>query len=374
MKENEAIKEFLINISQSDLKGHGVYDIFNSPFLKFFEKFKIKVLNVAITQLFKRCPLNLHSLFRIGKTINPKSLGLLLKGAIINKDKGFQEKLIEKIISLRNAEFKNCCWGYNFDVWTMRGGLFPKDYPNAIVTYFIGEALLDYYEKVSPDEEIKEMLLSINRFFLEDIKRSYTDYGLCFSYSPIDSQQIYNASALISKYLHRCGNLFSLSENKEHVRKAIDFLLAVQNKDGSWYYGSKESQKWIDSFHTEYILEFFDSVLDILSDDEFMKYQRAKKFYFDRFVVDKVLCNYYPDSTFPINIHSVASRIIYNVCNKRNRQAGRLVDWVFANMYNKNKQGFYYEKHKLYTNKNIYFRWNNAWMYLALSLYINGKY
>ena len=55
-------------------------------------------------------------------------------------------------------------------------------------------------------------------------------------------------------------------------------------------------------------------------------------------------------------------------------EAEKIIDWTFRNLYNSRKQSFYFEKRKYFVNKNIYHRWNQAWMYLALSCDINKEY
>jgi len=346
-----------------------VYDSFNSPILNPISKLNIKIVNVIITQFFKQIPLNIRDFLGVKKSINPKSLGLILKARLLfsNTEDDLKE-IYDIIMSCKNNDFKNLCWGYNWDYYTLRGGTFPKYFPNAIVTYFIGDALIDYYLKY-PSKELENNLFSIRKYFLEDINRTTRNNGICFSYSSLDNKEIYNASALISRFLYRLNEIFKIG-GSEIIEMSINYLISVQNDDGSWFYGYAPNQKWIDSFHTEYMLEFF----NILSEANVEKYnlkkriKKANEYYLNTFFLDEV-CNYFPDKKYPINIHSIASRIIYLSNINKLDESEKIIDWTFRNLYNSRKQSFYFEKRKYFVNKNIYHRWNQAWMYLALSCY-----
>lgn len=370
---NSEIDSFLNFLESNNYEGYSVYDAFNSPFLKIFERLNSKLLNVLITQIFKRTPFNIRKIFGVKKSVNPKSLGLILKGMVLlNKPKYKLYETHDLIISFSNKNFKNLCWGYNWDYYTLRGGTFPKDFPNAIVTYFIGDAFIELYKK-HPTDQLKSELISIRAYFLDDINITERNFGICFSYSSIDNKEIYNASALISKFLYETNKLFSIDDSKL-LGKSISYLKHVQNKDGSWYYGFENNQKWIDSFHTQYNLDFFETLdRDTIKEFDLEKLiEKGNTYYLDNFYLNNK-CNYFPNKEYPINIHSVACRIIYLCKNNFLNQAEEIIDWSFNNLYNYKKNVFYFEKNRYYTNKNVYHRWNQSWMYLALSTYKSIK-
>ena len=81
------------------------------------------------------------------------------------------------------------------------------------------------------------------------------------------------------------------------------------------------------------------------------------------------ICNYFPGKTYPINIHSVASMIIFLSRYDQKSRCQPIIEWVFDHLHNEKRKVFYFERKKYYTNKNVYHRWNQSWMYLALSYY-----
>jgi len=52
------------------------------------------------------------------------------------------------------------------------------------------------------------------------------------------------------------------------------------------------------------------------------------------------------------------------------RTAERITRWTMDNLMSKKKGYFYYQKWPLYTNRIAYFRWAQAWMLLALAIYL----
>jgi hypothetical protein len=91
-KMDNEIRQFLNDFSQASFEGYSVYDAFNSQILKFISKANVHIINVLITQFFKRFPLNVRWIFGVKKTVNPKILGLALKCAVLAGD----QKLIER--------------------------------------------------------------------------------------------------------------------------------------------------------------------------------------------------------------------------------------------------------------------------------------
>lgn len=365
---DESILDFVQHYESSSFEGYSVYDGFNSP-LRHLLRLNSNLLNTSVIQFFKLFPRNVRPLFFVQQGVNPKSLGLALEGAVIRgADAEFVERVLSSILETR-SEFTNCSWGYNWPTWTLRGGRFPKDYPNAVVTYFVANGLLELYSR-APDDRLARMIESTERFFLEDVNRTEDASGTCFSYSPMDRRVIYNASALITRFLIRKNVVFEEEENLPLIDSCISFLASRQNADGSWYYGDESSQKWIDSFHTEYMLELF--MEPYASDRYAAEYEKGKAFYLDNFLSKKKICNYFPGRVYPVNVHSVASMLIFLAKCGLWSDAKPIVDWAFRNLYDFQGKQFFFEKRRFYTNRNVYHRWNQSWMYLALS-YVSGS-
>src|SRR5262249_4439344 len=96
--------------------------------------------------------------------------------------------------------------------------------------------------------------------------------------------QIYNANFLAAALVAR---LWKLTGDKRFVSPALRVArcsVLEQQKDGSWFYGESESQKWIDNFHTGYNLSGLRSLSRSLGTDEFDEnIERGFRFYRENF-------------------------------------------------------------------------------------------
>ncbi len=366
---------------KKDFKGWDLYDGLNS---RFFLKSPLKnsrLLRLFWIQLFKHSPVNLRGIFFIPQTHNPKGLALFLSGyANMYKifgnitDKEKIDYLLDKLLSLQNKEHSNACWGYNFH-WQSRSFFLPKFTPNAVVTTFVGNALLDVYE-ITEEDRLLEICRSICDFILNDLNKTYDDKrNFCFSYSTLDKSQIFNASLLTSRFLARVYHFTNDIILKEASKKSVQFCVNHQNKDGSWYYGLANNQKWIDSFHTGYNLEaIYDYQLytkDRIYNDSFDK---GLRYYLSTFFHKKGISRYYASSTYPfVDIHSIAELIVLYAktgsFNEKYNLVNSILGRVIENMQHQDGY-FYHQATRHYKIKIPYIRWCQAWMFYALSWYI----
>jgi hypothetical protein len=96
-------------------------------------------------------------------------------------------------------------------------------------------------------------------------------------------------------------------------------------------------------------------------------------FYLNNFFLPDGTPKYYHNKTYPVDIHSPAQFIVAlcksDKLNKHRDLADRVLNWTISNMQDPSGY-FYYQKHRLYTNKISYMRWSNTFMFNALSLYL----
>ena len=148
--------------------------------------------------------------------------------------------------------------------------------------------------------------------------------------------------------------------------------LSAQRPDGLWPYGRGSGLEWVDTFHTAYVL---DGLAELAADDHDSdlgdSLHRGFEAYLARFFTATGLPKYTPRSVHPIDIHGAATAI--DVLSRRavtdeNRiaVATRVCRWTLANMYDP-RGFFYFQRHRLYTNKVPYIRWSQAHMFKALA-------
>jgi len=362
-------------------QGFDPYDALNSPFLTFMSM-NTSLGRMICTQFVKRFPLNIRKVLWIKEGINPKGLGLFVS-SLVNMyrktgDEAFRQEaqsLLTTLLSLATPGYGGYCWGYNFP-WQSRAFYIPAGTPTVVATSYIANSFLDAYEVFKEGEYLKAARNSCE-FILRDIKR--TDFGgaLCFSYSPMDESQVFNVTVLGAVLLSRVYSLTGESELLKVAEKGINFIVNHQNDDGSWWYGLAENQRWIDNFHSGFILE---CLMDYIGQSQnaapLSALKKGFQFYRSHLFLDDGAAKYYPESLFPIDIHSLAQGIITFVKLKDLDPAAlgfaeKIAEWAVSHMYC-GEGYFYFQKSRFYTNRIPYIRWSQAWMAKALSILLNA--
>jgi len=390
MKINKNISDSFIRleeyIEQTGFLGWDPFDGLNS---KFFQKNSFLRQNeparLVWIQLFKRSPINLRNLLGVEKGYNAKGLGLLLTGYCnlwkINGDDSYLESinfLANKLISLRSEGYSGNCWGYNFD-WQAKAFYQPKGTPSVVVTTFVGNSLIDAYE-CTGNKLYLETAIGIKDFILRDLNRTYDDNGdFSFSYSTVDSTQVFNASLLGAQMLSRIYGYNNEPELITEARRAVNYAVKRQNTDGSWPYGTLPHHKWIDNFHTGYNLESIALYSKYSGDDSFTdNLNKGFEYYINTFFEPNGIAKYYSDKVYPVDVHNPAQLIItlykLDMLEQYFPLTEKVLEWTIRNMQSR-KGFFYYKKYALFTNKNNYLRWTQAWMFCGMSyLFLRFKH
>lgn len=315
---------------------------------------------------------------RSSKVIISKSLGLILKGNLLNfetfEDKCFSEeneKISDLILCLKSNLFENYCWGLPFE-WgsTVR---YPANTPLVCVTSPIANSLFNYYE-ITKDNEILDKLKSVIDFYLNDNGYFEDENTFCLYYSYLDKICAINGNLMATRFITLLNCLLNDSRYEEICYKMVNFAYKYQNKDGSFPYSGREKQiTTVDNRHTGFVIEELTHLKNTLDLSKYEnRYKRAIEYYLNT-LFDGFLPKWSPKQTYPIDIHDIAQAIITLSQVDQLDKARKLVEFAIDNMSNR-KDEFYYKYFKnSKVNKTVFFRWNQAWMYLALSTYMYHK-
>ena len=367
---------------EENFKGYDPYDGLNS---KLFQKIPVlsknRIAKILWIQVFKRSPLNFRGITGVRKEYNNKALGLFLSGYCKMYQKTAKKEywdhitfFSEELIRSQNTEWSGACWGYNFD-WQARAFFQPKNTPTVVASVFIASGLLDAYE-ITENKQLLKTARSTCDFILKDLNRTYNKKeNFSFSYSPLDKSVVFNASLLGSRLLSR---VYSFTKEKiliEEAKKSVDFCLEYQKEDGSWSYGTLPFHAWIDNFHTGYNLECIADYMKFSGDNIYKdQLEKGFSFYINTFFTDEGIAKYYDNSIYPIDIHAPAQMIITLIKLDKfwenKKLAENVLNWTIKNMQSK-KGFFYYQVNKRFSSRISYMRWAQAWMFYALSSYIN---
>jgi len=392
----QALSKLLRYCRSESWAGYDPYDALNSPLAHSFF-FRNAFARTFLTQIVKRTPVNLRPILGIEKELNPKGVALaaralmLLAAGVRNSASSARAQPVEsetsgleadlsfflsKLASLRSDQYAEACWGYNFD-WKSRAFFAPRGTPNVVCTASAAHAYLDWYEKTGSDSAL-EVARSSCSFLLDRINRSRPSSGAghCFSYTPLDHSQVHNVNLLAAELLSRTYSKTGAEQYREEAESAVSFTVSRQRSDGSWPYGEAQSQSWIDSFHTGFVLVSLKHLIEDLRRSDLKPALNAGyEFYSKRFFLADGTPGYYHDRLYPLDVHSAAQGVITfaelkDLMPNAEAMAGRIVKWALDNL--QDRAGFFYfQKHRWWTNKLSYMRWAQAWMLYALSLYLS---
>lgn len=365
-------------------RGADPYDGLKSRLLQGSPILRHKWGRIAVIQLCKRSPWDPRRLLRVEPGMNPKGVALFLSGTVrasrVLDSLKLEEdmlRLADLLLTCRSEGWSGAGWGYDFD-WQSRVFHLPAYTPTIVVTSYAGHALLDLHE-LTGEHEYLDHARAAGSFITTELHRTYDsdDRAFCWSYSPLDHSCVYNASLLGSRLLAR---LYAATEDEgllEQARTSVEYVVRRQRSEGEWVYGADKSQQWIDNFHTGFNLECLYDYGQWTGDPSYSDALiRGFRFYQEEMFTERGAPKYYSTSLYPVDIHSCAQAIITGAKVAGLGLGGRalaerVLSWTLRNMRHPNGY-FYFQKRRFYTHKVPFMRWSQAWMYLALAVFLES--
>ncbi len=359
--------------------------IFQASPLKYF-----RTARLAWLQMVKRSARNLRPALKIEKGVNAKGIALFAlaelsrfratyKSQHAANAKIFLEKLSRLKIELPKTKDQRpkTAFGYNFD-WQSRAFFAPEGTPTIVPTAFAAQSFLEGFELFG-DENYLETAQEICAFITEDLNRiGESDDEICFSYTPLDKNVIFNASLLAGEVLAKTGAILADENYLNLAEKTANFVIKRQNENGSWLYGAKSKHAWVDNFHTAYVLLSLFRLQKTIPDFRCGEtIEKGLNYWLENFFPADGTPKYYDRETFPVDIHSASAAIAalaeLNEFDVRCLPlAEKVARWTIENMRDE-KGFFYYQKRKEKLIKTSFIRWSNAWTAFALARLIETK-
>ncbi len=381
---SEALSRLFAWAKEQDFRGHDPHDLLNSPLFTHARSSKNtgegrrsradSFMRLIAVQLGRRSPIDVRSLLNVPRTENPKALALFLTGLLRAKGTATPnweteaEALGARLIASLSAYGG---WGYPFP-WQSRTHFLPTGTPNIVTTSFAGNALIELYDEF-PSAELKEAVQRASNYIVLYVPRVLgvpdggTANGIAFGYAENDPQIVFNASLLGAEFLLNAGKLLGIQEYVDLAEQAAMFVAAHQHADGAWQYGLEPSQTWIDSFHTGFVIVSMKHIADVLGAAELRtSANRGFEYYRRTFIDPDYAVKYYSDQRYPVDAHAIGQALVTLATFGDTDTAEHVAEWAIANMRSP-KGYFYYQRHRLYTNRIAYMRWSNAWMFRGLS-------
>jgi hypothetical protein len=371
MIEKGLIK-LLTYVEKEKYKGYDPYDALTSPLFNLPMLSNTKTLRFGFQQLMKRSPVNFRPFLSIPKGYNPVTLGLCIQtytnliGIFPAKKQEYEGKIKHLLSELKwfiPADFHGACWGYDFP-WQARYAQIPAWQPTIVATGIITNSLYQCYKKTGNTVAF-DLCKSAADFVLQDLNRTYEGQSFCFSYSPFDTQQVYNASA---KGMRLLAQVFAETGNeslKITAALAKEYIFKHQQSNGSWYYSA--AGKWVDSYHTGYMLDCLDEYYHLTGDTSArIPLEKGFEFYKNNFFTSEGIPKLKPEKIFPVDSTAAGQSLLTLTRFNDLKLASLVSGWMIDHMQSP-KGYFYYRKNRCFINKSSFMRWSNAWMLAGLS-------
>jgi hypothetical protein len=173
-------------------------------------------------------------------------------------DKYYQRAVhfLEILEETRCRGYDDFCWGYPFD-WETRTGTMREGTPLITTLPYAYEAFSQVYA-IDQDRRWLPIMRSIAAHAFKcyrDLDIAPDTASCAYTPAPDDPCGVVNASAYRAFLLTKAGTELSEPRYLEAARRNLNFVLASQNADGSWYYSTDGTRDFVDHFHTCFVLK-----------------------------------------------------------------------------------------------------------------------
>jgi hypothetical protein len=369
----EAIERIRAWGEAHDWRGYDPYDALNSPLAPLLTLGR-PLGRRLLTQTVKLSPLNLRPLLLVRPDWNAKALALVASGYLrlaMHSDEAsataHARRWLNWLIDHPAAGSGSAAWGYHFGVQTRFFG-YPAGAPNTIATTFVVQALVEGYESLG-DERWAGGARAAGDFLSETmlIREEGKTY---FRYLPGEPDLVHNANLLACAALVRTARASGDESVLEPVGAALATSLAAQQDDGSWPYAEALGQRWVDNFHTGYVLEALAHCAASFPEVE-GPLQRGIAYWENALFLADGTPKYFPDRIHPLDAHSYATAIdtwlaLIDHHPEALDRAARVATLLVERMLD--PAGYvHFQQRRLWTSKVPFVRWTTAPTFRALA-------
>lgn len=364
-------------LERNDYRAYDTFDGLNAKFVRPFT-FENKLLRTVLQQGVRRFPINLRPVLGIAKNYSSKGMGFIARGCIrLHQATGeaeWQKKAeyaLQWLMDNPAKGYRGMSWGNHFD-YQSRSSYVPAGIPSIVWTALIGHVFLDAYDHFKKPRYL-EVAAGACDHILHDLGRFTEGEACCISYFPILDHQVHNANTLGASLL---GRTYSYTRNEEYkalAEKGILYTASHQRSDASWWYGEASNLRWVDNFHTGYVLDSFkyytQSTGDLQFQDAMMK---GYHYWKNTFFLADGTPKYYNHKVLPLDIQCSSQAIDTLVFfSDRDPEALELAikvaDWTIRNMQDRSGYFYYRRYSRWLVNKTPTLHWGQSTMLSALA-------
>lgn len=376
MKISQIQQSCLRFIEKSEYKSYDLYDALTNPVLNKISRNKPLLRRIFI-QINSKSPIDLHWT-GMKKMVHTKTISDLLWFESIKEtgaDPARIKFFFEWLIRIRNA--KGYGWGLNFP-YTSRFVDADEHTPNLYNTINSGLAICYAYKHLdAADQELaRNVILGIVKFLDEEL--GFVDEGEkgWYLYYPGQKYPTYNVNALALYFLAFVPQLqIEISDSlKTKIGKIINLLVSEQEADGSWFYSRSPKGKWIDGFHSAFVIESIAFAYKSGYNSDAVKkcLDKGFDFYINRMFTEDGYPRYFLNSSkYPVEAQNIAQSIqtlsLFGLWLGKDKKEllKKTIDNMLHSLY-RSDGVIYQKKEKYLTYRSPYIRWSITPMILAL--------
>lgn len=397
----DVLERVLDTARRDDFEGSSKHDALNAPWLEKLAGTS-RPRRLVATQLVMRSPIDVRNVVGVRKARNAKGLSLFSRALLsryrVTGDERYAKEARELLDWLighpsyavaaagPGSTFPGLGWGYPYP-WQDVGFFAPRNFPNRVVTSFVGQALLDAYETLG-EERYLDATSDVVRFLLDAPKTLFEDdRHRCVSYVPDEAVTwiVMDVSVLVGALAARLGALRGESALIAEGSRLVRYVVSKQTDEGAWFYAEPPSASHIthDHYHTGFILDAILVYGQAAGSDEFAEsYTRGLDFYRRRLFEPDGEARFMSDKRYPVDIHGCAQGVITFALQQKVQGEGaemsrRVLDWTVEHMWDPKSDWFYYQQRRapggvLYRTKIRELRWCQGWMSWALASHLES--
>ena len=361
-----------------DYVGYNKHDALTSPLLTATLGWSKWSRLVAI-QGVMRFPLNIRPLLGVRKVPNPKGLALFAMGLLDRyRATGRRQHLdeartiVDRLLNLRSTgNWAGNCWGYQYP-WQDLGFFAPSGTPNAVVTCFVCETLLDVY-RITNEPRYFDAVQSAAAFLTNNLTTlKDTEDELCVSYMPLPmTMRVMDVSILIASVLLQVVVLGGNDSYRHPAQKLLNYVMKQQTGYGAWHYTDPPEDSPIrhDNYHTGFILDAIWQIMRATGDQSLQPaYRHGLEYYAKNLVNEDGSPRWMSDDDFTHDVYG-ADRGILTFSRHTNEYPGlanRIAQWALHNLYHPSGR-FFYQQGRYFKRRFTLMRWCNGWMARSLA-------